>query len=151
MGAAMITQKTQYFLSLLIFQSFYSCKNPQAAEEMTNELIGNWKLTNSAYVADSSFINTTWIDFNKDSTFTCNNSVFWEFSTTRTQNLYGRYKVDDSYIPNLSESTPSGIWYYLYLTVGTKTKKWSLYMNNSMIYWRITDTTAVVYTWKKGS
>jgi hypothetical protein len=147
----MITQKTQYFLSLLLFQLFNSCKNPQAAEEMKNELIGTWKLTNSAYVADSSFINTTWIDFNKDSTFNCNNSVFWEFSTTRTQYLEGRYNVDDSFVPNFSESTPSRIWYYLYLKVGTKTKKWYLLMDNSMIYWRISDTTDVEYTWNKGN
>ena len=147
----MISQRGQYILSLLLFQLFLSCKNPEAAEEIKNELIGTWKLTYSSHISDSSFVNATWIEFKEGGEFTCTNSVFWEYNAMKNQSIKGVFKVEDYYLPSPAENASGKSWNYLSLTVGNKTKTWYLVVESQRISWRISDTSEVEYHWMNGN
>jgi hypothetical protein len=126
------------------------CKDPASVEKSTDDkLIGKWKLTKSAYSADSVFIGSSWIELSSYKYFTSNTSFYWKNDSTRFSPLSGSY-FSTYYSDPFGLSRHAGPYTTITLRVDTISNGWVLYgLTDSDMEWTNDQYGDPAYHWVK--
>jgi len=143
----MVSQKTQYIISLLFLTMFIHCRDIPALQKSEEEkLFGRWRLTNSSVTLDSSFIGSSFIEFTKGNYFKSSTSFFWTNDSTKFQPRSGSYSIfieSDPFMLSRHECCHT----FIILTSDSVSHNWVFSRDSLTMYWSSEANSPVRYTW----